>query len=99
MQGYSQGPLLTQGLSQSGLSQGLGLSQGDLSQDSVLIQVLVKYFYKTEIFSNILIQPDLHSQLDNLLSQDSTYQGDRYASQNQFLSQFSQVEISFIQLP
>ena len=71
-QGYSQGPL-TQGLSQSGLSQGLGLSQGDLSQDSVLIQ------------------PDLHSQLDNLLSQDSTYQGDRYASQNQFLSQFSQV--------
>ena len=72
-QGYSQGPL-TQGLSQSGLSQGLGLSQGDLSQDSVLIQ------------------PDLHSQLDNLLSQDSTYQGDRYASQNQFLSQFSQVD-------
>ena len=61
-------------LSQSGLSQGLGLSQGDLSQDSVLIQ------------------PDLHSQLDNLLSQDSTYQGDRYASQNQFLSQFSQVD-------
>ena len=73
-QGYSQGPL-TQGLhSQSGLSQGLQFSsQGDLSQDSVLIQ------------------PDLHSQLDNLLSQDSTYQGDRYASQNQFLSQFSQV--------
>ena len=73
-QGYSQGPLLTQGLSQSGLSQGLGLSQGDLSQDSVLIT-----------------SSDLHSQLDNLLSQDSTYQGDRYASQNQFLSQFSQV--------
>ena len=71
-QGYSQGPL-TQGLSQSGLSQALGLSQGDLSQDSVLIQ------------------QDLTSQLDNLLSQDSTYQGDRYASQNQFLSQFSQV--------
>ena len=40
---------------------------------------------------SVLIQPDIQSQLDHLLSQDSTYQGDRYASQNQFLSQFSQV--------
>ena len=69
------------------------MSQGDLmSQDSVMLQ------------------PDIHSQLDHLLSQDSTYQGDRlafkyfctctyyllyciifrFASQNQFLSQFSQ---------
>ena len=71
-QDTSQGPL-TQGLSQSGLSQGLGLSQGDMSQDSVLMQ------------------PDIQSQLEHLLSQDSSYQGDRYASQNQFLSQFSQV--------
>ena len=63
-------------MSQSGLSQGMGMSQGDMSQDSVMLQ------------------PDLQmSQLDNLLSQDSTYQGDRFASQNQFLSQFSQVTI------
>merc|ERR1719342_836869 len=72
-QGYSQGPLTQGGMSQSGLSQGLGMSQGDMSQDSVMLQ------------------PDLQmSQMDNLLSQDSTYQGDRFASQNQFLSQFSQ---------
>merc|ERR1719341_1135852 len=37
-----------------------------------------------------LSQGDLHSQLDGLLSQDSTYQGDRFASQHQYLSQFSQ---------
>ena len=61
-------------MSQSGLSQGLGMSQGDMSQDSVMIG-----------------QPDIHSQLDHLLSQDSTYQGDRFASQSQYLSQFSQV--------
>ena len=60
-------------MSQSGLSQ--GMSQGDMSQDSVMMQ------------------PDIHSQLDNLLSQDSTYQGDRFASQSQYLSQFSQVII------
>ena len=41
---------------------------------------------------SVLMQADIHSQLDHLLSQDSTYQGDRYASQNQFLSQFSQVK-------
>ena len=73
-QGYSQGPLTQGGMSQS-MSQGLGMSQGDMSQDSVMMQ------------------PDIHSQLDHLLSQDSTYQGDRFASQNQFLSQFSQVSI------
>merc|ERR1712107_201559 len=69
-QWYSQGPL-TQGggMSQSGLSQ--GMSQGDMSQDSVMMQ------------------PDIHSQLDNLLSQDSTYQGDRFASQSQYLSVFT----------
>ena len=60
-------------MSQSGLSQ--GMSQGDMSQDSVMMQ------------------PDIHSQLDNLLPQDSTYQGDRFASQSQYLSQFSQVII------
>ena len=61
-----------------------GLSQSGLSQGLGLSQGDLSQ-------DSVLIQPDLHSQLDNLLSQDSTYQGDRYASQNQFLSQFSQV--------
>ena len=28
---------------------------------------------------SVMLQPDIHSQLDHLLSQDSTYQGDRLA--------------------
>ena len=80
-QGYSQGQsVLTQGLSASqGLSQGLGQpfsSQGDLLSQD----------------SVLIPSSDLTSQLDNLLSQDSTYQGDRYSqAHSQFLSQFSQV--------
>ena len=71
---------LTQGLSASqGLSQGLGQpfsSQGDLLSQD----------------SVLIPSSDLTSQLDNLLSQDSTYQGDRYSqAHSQFLSQFSQV--------
>lgn len=83
--GYSQGLMTQGGMSQPGLSlqggmsqPGLslsqpGLSQADLSQDSLMTT-----------------GGDIHSQLDCLLSQDSTYQGDRYASQQQYLSQFSQ---------
>jgi regulator of nonsense transcripts 1 len=66
-------------LTQGGLSQpGLSLSQTGLSQ--------------TELSQDSLIAGDIHSQLDGLLSQDSTYQGDRFASQRhqQYLSQFSQ---------
>jgi len=65
-------------LTQGGMSQS-GLSQGlGMSQGDLMSQ------------DSVMLQPDIHSQLDHLLSQDSTYQGDRFASQNQFLSQFSQ---------
>ena len=74
-QGGSQD--ISQGYSQGPLTQ--GLSQSGLSQGDLSQD------------SVLITSSDLHSQLDNLLSQDSTYQGDRYASQNQFLSQFSQV--------
>jgi len=85
-QGASQGD--SQGYSQGpytqgGMSQpgGLSLSQG-LSQGDMLSQ-------------DSLMLGDMHSQIDGLLSQDSTYQGDRYngpSSQqhSQYLSQFSQ---------
>jgi len=64
-------------LTQGGLSQpGLSLSQPGLSQ--------------TELSQDSLMTGDIHSQLDGLLSQDSTYQGDRFASQQQYLSQLSQ---------
>ena len=73
---------LSQDMSGGHYSQGpltQGLSQSGLSQGDLSQD------------SVLITSSDLHSQLDNLLSQDSTYQGDRYASQNQFLSQFSQV--------
>jgi len=79
-QAYSQGPFTQAGLSQGG---GLSLSQGGLSQDQGLSQ-------------DSLMIGDMHSQLDGLLSQDSTYQGDRFNGQlssqqhSQYLSQFSQ---------
>lgn len=79
-QPYSQGPFTQAGLSQGG---GLSLSQGGLSQDQGLSQ-------------DSLMIGDMHSQLDGLLSQDSTYQGDRFNGQlssqqhSQYLSQFSQ---------
>ncbi|XP_076041581.1 upf1 RNA helicase isoform X2 [Oratosquilla oratoria] len=63
-QNYSQAGLtqshLSQGMSGglSGLSQGGGLSQAELSQDSYMVD-------------------HFQSQTDGLLSQDSTYQGDR----------------------
>lgn len=67
-QSFSQGPL-TQGMSMSqpfqmsqpGLS---GLSQPELSQDSLLVD-------------------DFKSQADGMLSQDSTYQGDRMFNASQ----------------
>jgi len=63
-------------MTQAGLSQPGGMSQPGLSQP--------------DLSQDSLMTGDLHSQLDGLLSQDSTYQGDRFASQQQYLSQFSQ---------
>jgi len=64
-------------LTQGGMSQpGLSLSQPGMSQ--------------TELSQDSLMAGDFHSQMDGLLSQDSTYQGDRFASQHQYLSQLSQ---------
>lgn len=68
-QGFSQGPL-TQGLSMSQtfhMSQGAGMS--GLSQ--------------AELSQDSFLADDFKSQMDGMLSQDSTYQGDRhfYASQ------------------
>lgn len=68
-QGFSQGPL-TQGMSMSQafhMSQGAGLS--GLSQ--------------AELSQDSFLADDFKSQMDGMLSQDSTYQGDRhfYASQ------------------
>lgn len=68
-QSFSQGPLTQGGLSMSqpfqmsqpGLS---GLSQPELSQDSLLVD-------------------DFKSQADGMLSQDSTYQGDRMFNASQ----------------
>ena len=74
---------VSQGYSQGPLTQG-GMSQGGLSQGLGMSQGDMSQ-------DSVMLQPDLHSQIDNLLSQDSTYQGDRFASQTQFLSQFSQV--------
>ena len=80
-QGASQDT--SQGYSQGPLTQ--GLSQSGLSQGLGLSQGEMSQ-------DSVLIQPDIHSQLDHLLSQDSTYQGDRYSqAHSQFLSQFSQV--------
>ena len=69
-QGYSQGPLTQGGLQLSQGGTGLSLSQGmgGLSQG--------------ELSQDSLMHCDLHSQLDGLLSQDSAYQGGRFASQH-----------------
>jgi len=81
--GYlSQGSQDVQGYSQGPLTQG-GLSQPGLSLSQPGLS-------QTELSQDSLITGDIHSQLDGLLSQDSTYQGDRFASQQQYLSQFSQ---------
>merc|ERR1719259_372602 len=81
--GYlSQGSQDVQGYSQGPLTQG-GLSQPGLSLSQPGLS-------QTEFSQESLMAGDIHSQLDGLLSQDSTYQGDRFASQQQYLSQFSQ---------
>lgn len=64
-QPFSQGLQLTQGMSQPGLSQpGFSLSQPGLSQPEL---------------SQDPYMAEYQSQMDGLLSQDSTYQGDRSA--------------------
>jgi len=69
--------------SQGPLTQGVQLSQPGLSLSQPGLS-------QSELSQDSLMTGDLHSQLDGLLSQDSTYQGDRFASQQQYLSQFSQ---------
>lgn len=64
-QPFSQSLQLTQGMSQPGLSQpGFSLSQPGLSQAEL---------------SQDPYMAEYQSQMDGLLSQDSTYQGDRSA--------------------
>jgi regulator of nonsense transcripts 1 len=64
-QPFSQSLQLTQGMSQPGLSQpGFSLSQPGLSQPEL---------------SQDPYMAEYQSQMDGLLSQDSTYQGDRSA--------------------
>lgn len=70
-QPFSQSLQLTQGMSQPGLSQpGFGLSQPGLGQGQGLSQ---------PDLSQDPYMADYQSQMDGLLSQDSTYQGDRSA--------------------
>lgn len=73
----------SQGYSQGPLTQGGGMSQPGLSLSQPGMS-------QTELSQDSLMAGDFHSQMDGLLSQDSTYQGDRFASQHQYLSQLSQ---------
>ncbi|XP_023013225.1 regulator of nonsense transcripts 1 homolog [Leptinotarsa decemlineata] len=75
-QPFSQSLQLTQGMSQPGLSQpGFSLSQPGLSQAEL---------------SQDPYMAEYQSQMDGLLSQDSTYQGDRSAFYQPSSAQFSQ---------
>eukprot|EP00096_Caligus_rogercresseyi_P009846 TRINITY_DN3436_c0_g1_i1.p1 TRINITY_DN3436_c0_g1~~TRINITY_DN3436_c0_g1_i1.p1 ORF type:complete len:221 (-),score=92.42 TRINITY_DN3436_c0_g1_i1:612-1274(-) len=77
--GYSQSLMSGAALTQGGLSQGGDLHSGGLSQG----------FSQTDFSQDSILVSELQSQMEGMLSQDSTYQGGRLASQTgaDFLSQ------------